>query len=168
MKTKLMSAVVFIVAVAIIVVLDRISKQWIVTNIFLNDGFPVIKGFFNIVYVRNFGGAFSILQHKKYLFMVMGIAVPVLLIYFLKDKFSRLSYLIAASMIVGGAIGNLIDRFCFGYVIDFLQFGRFPVFNVADSFITVGVTFLAVLMIIDDFSQKKSAQPEEEKGDKDA
>jgi signal peptidase II len=80
----------------------------------------------------------------------MGILIPIFLLLFMRKKLGDLRYLIPSAMIIGGAIGNLIDRLAFGYVIDFLQFGSFPVFNVADSFITTGVILLSFSMLRDD------------------
>lgn len=90
----------------------------------------------------------------------MGALVPIYLLYFLRNKLLEIKYVIPIAMIIGGAIGNLLDRLMFGYVIDFLQFGSFPVFNVADSFITTGVILLAFFMMRDDSinDKKVSAQ----------
>ena len=155
LKNKYHSIIIFIALFIFIIVADRLSKNWITEHILLNDGFPVIQGFFNIVNVRNFGGAFSIFQHQKLLFISMGALVPIFLLIFLREKLSELKYLITSTMIIGGAIGNLIDRLLFGYVIDFLQFGTFPVFNIADSFITTGVILLAYFMMKEDSEKKQ-------------
>jgi len=155
---KLSAPAKIIISVSIIILIilaDRLSKNWIIANIALNDGFPVIKGFFNIVNVCNFGGAFSMFQNQKALFIAAGIFVPMLLLFLIKQKFDKIGFLISSSMIVGGAIGNLTDRLIYGYVIDFLQFGSFPVFNVADSFITVGVCILAICIIKEDTEKSK-------------
>ena len=162
MSRKASDIVLLIVIIAIVIALDRWSKYWIVTNIRLEDGFTVIKNFFNIVYVRNFGGAFSILQHRKELFIITGTLVPLIIILFLRNRmFENKICLLSCAMIIGGALGNLYDRIVYGYVIDFLQFGRFPVFNIADSCITVGVFILAIVLIKDDMKQNKKIENQE-------
>ncbi len=159
-KIGLILCTLFIIVA--VVAIDIVTKNWIVTNLPLGGGFPVIDYFFNIVNVRNFGGAFSILQHKRIFFIFMNITVPVLMIVFLRGKILKsFAYATAVAMICGGSIGNLIDRLKYGYVIDFLQFGTFPVFNGADSFITTGVVFLALLMIGDELREAKAKEERE-------
>ena len=112
----------------------------------------VIPGFFQLTNVRNTGAGFSILtDHTEFLSAVSLLAVIALIYMLRKEKsvLTRISYL----MIIAGAIGNLIDRFRLGYVVDFLDFYifgyDFPVFNVADSFITIGC-FLLILINLKD------------------
>lgn len=130
--------------VLLILSLDQLTKFVVVKNLFPNQSFPVIKGIFHISLVYNRGAAFGILKNQVAL-LILTALFAVALIYF-NIKKSRLKKLslekIALSLILAGAIGNLIDRICFGYVIDFLDFRIWPVFNVADSAITIGAILL--------------------------
>jgi len=93
--------------------------------------------------VHNRGAAFGILKNQLFVFVIISLLAIALILYHLKDrKKSRLSS-ISLSLILGGAVGNLIDRLRFGFVIDFLDFRVWPVFNIADSAITIGVVLLS-------------------------
>lgn len=151
MRNIVIKLVVLFAIVLFVIFADQYTKQLVVSQIPLDEGISLWKQFFMLFYVRNYGGAFSIFQNAKYLFLTTGILIPIIISWFFRKKILE-SYLFTTSisMIVGGAIGNLIDRFRFGYVIDFIKVGTFPVFNVADSFITVGVIFLAILLYIEE------------------
>ncbi|MBQ6560660.1 MAG: signal peptidase II [Erysipelotrichaceae bacterium] len=129
---------------------DQFSKFFIVRHFALGQKVSVIPGFFNLTNVRNTGAGFSILTDQTAFLSAVSVIAVIALIYLLrkeKDLFTRISYL----MIIAGALGNLIDRFRLGYVVDFLDFYifryDFPVFNIADSFITIGC-FLLILINI--------------------
>lgn len=128
----------------LLVVIDQVSK-YIVSRINSINSlhFVVIDGFFNITYAENEGAAFSILQGKRIYFIIITFVVIIgLVIYLLKENAKGIEK-ICLILIMAGAIGNLIDRIIHGYVIDFLDFNifgyDFPIFNVADSYITIGV-----------------------------
>jgi len=135
----------------IVLIIDQITKIIILKYLFLHQEIPVIPGFFNIVSVRNPGGAFGFLANHSSLvralvfFVVSGFAV-IAVIYFYWSTPKDLKWLSSAfAMILGGAAGNLVDRFRFGEVVDFLDFYinyfnyHWPAFNVADSAITIGM-----------------------------
>ena len=147
-----MTIVIDIAAVVLMIFADQFSKFFIVRNFALGQKMTVIPGFFQLTNVRNTGAGFSILtDHTEFLSAVSLLAVIALIYMLRKEKsvLTRISYL----MIIAGAIGNLIDRFRLGYVVDFLDFYifgyDFPVFNVADSFITIGC-FLLILINLKD------------------
>ncbi|MBE6947743.1 MAG: signal peptidase II [Ruminococcaceae bacterium] len=131
-----------------IVGVDQLVKYLIVANIPLYGQAPLVPGIIKLTYVQNTGAAFSMFQGMQWLFMVIFAALTVLLIfeYFKKPlpftKFER--FCIAA--IYGGGLGNMIDRVALGYVVDMFQteFITFPIFNVADIFITCGCILLMV------------------------
>lgn len=134
----------FVIAIWVIAA-DQATKAVITSQVALNDAIEVIPGLFNIVYVRNLGAAFGILNDgsvlsKLFLIGVSSIALVLIGSLIKSSKDALLSF--ALSLIAGGAVGNLIDRVRLGYVIDFLDFyiGEYhwPAFNVADSAITVG------------------------------
>lgn len=137
---------IFII-VAAIIVFDQLAKYIAAQSLSLNQPISVIKGIFSLTLVHNRGAAFGILKNQVPLFIVTSV-VAVLLIYSeLKHNRHRKAYSIALGLILAGALGNLIDRIFLGYVIDFLDFHFWPVFNVADSAITVGALILGWTLI---------------------
>ncbi|MGX9707893.1 signal peptidase II [Laceyella tengchongensis] len=136
-----------------ILILDQWTKWLVVHNMSLYESIPVLQGFFYITSHRNRGAAFGILQNKQWLFIIITFIVIGFVLYYLWQlKHERPIMSFSFSLILGGAIGNLIDRLRSGEVVDFLhfQFGsyQFPIFNVADSAIVVGVIVLIILTLI--------------------
>lgn len=147
---------IYYVIAAIVLVLDQASKWVIANRMGLHESIPVIGEFFQIVSHRNRGAAFGILQNQRWFFLIITLAVVIGIIWYLRktarDKRKLLS--LALGLLLGGAIGNFIDRALFGEVVDFLQFrfifdffGKaidytYPIFNVADSAIVVGVALI--------------------------
>jgi signal peptidase II len=148
-----------ILPAASVVVLDQITKLWVSSTIALGEKIPVIPGFFNLVHVRNRGMAFGMMNRPgsdwgSYVLIAAScVAVALLLFWFGKAKHEGYRIVIGLSLILGGALGNLIDRLRLGEVIDFLDFclsplnWHWPAFNLADSAVTVGTLWLAVYMI---------------------
>lgn len=132
------------IIVALIFSLDQISKYLIVKNLFLHQSIPVVKGIFHLTLVYNRGAAFGILKNQIYLFVLVSVLSILLIISALRGcGFKKISlYSVSLAFILAGAFGNLIDRLVLGYVIDFLDFRVWPVFNIADSAITVGASLL--------------------------
>lgn len=122
--------------------LDQLSKFIITKNLFQNQSIPIIKGVFHITLVHNRGAAFGILKNQIPLFIITSVFAIILIYFNIKKNKQSKFYSIALSLILAGALGNLIDRLFFGYVIDFLDFRIWPVFNVADSAITIGAILL--------------------------
>jgi signal peptidase II len=139
---------VFIV-VPVVLFCDQLTKLFIINKLSLNQSIPLIKGIFHLTLVYNRGAAFGILKNQIPLFVFTSL-VAIILIYLNykknKDKESFL-YNLSLALILAGALGNLIDRLFFGFVIDFLDFRIWPVFNIADSAITVGAFLLAYSML---------------------
>ena len=138
----------------LIVVLDQVSKFAAVKYLKGKDPYIIIENFFQLCYVENRGAAFGILQNRKFFFVVVTSVVIICIIFFLVKYSNNLNLLIKTGliMLLGGAVGNFIDRIRLGYVIDFLSFrlGKsydFPVFNVADMFIVCG-TILVMFLIL--------------------
>ena len=135
-----------------IVAADQISKALVLTHIPLGGEVSVLPGVVGLTYVRNFGAAFSSFQGMQWLFALIFIVFTVAVIWEYRKKampFTKLErWCIAA--IYGGGLGNMIDRLRFGYVVDMIetQFVEFPVFNVADSFITCGCILLVAHLIL--------------------
>lgn len=159
MKNKLISICVALVVVLLLVGLDQATKWAIVESIDLYERIEVIKGFFYLTYVQNFGASFSILEGiGVWFFAILTIVcLVVIVIEFIRHNDFRIQ--LSLALVFSGAVGNLIDRIMYGYVRDFLSFNLlgwdFPVFNVADICITVGFACLVGIMIFDDIQEKK-------------
>lgn len=135
----------------LIIFLDQGTKVWIIQ---VKPAIRVIPGFFNIHYIENTGAAFGILQGKLAFLTFVSVAAVVFLLFFIfYERKAKQGLLLALGCILGGTLGNLIDRVRLKYVIDFLQvyvklFGKYyywPSFNIADSAISIGVVLLIVL-----------------------
>lgn len=149
-------------------VIDQITKQLVVANFSLYESVNILP-FFNLTYMQNTGAAFSFLADaggwQRWFFTVIAVVISSVLLFWMKKaKSTDVLLPVAFALIISGAIGNVIDRLLFGYVIDFLDFyvGNYhwPAFNIADSAIFVG----AALMIYDSFtSTEASAEASTEK-----
>ncbi|MEQ2130695.1 signal peptidase II [Caldanaerobacter subterraneus KAk] len=140
-----------IAIVVFVVFLDQFTKYLAAKYLMPVGSYPVIKHFFHLTYVENRGAAFGMLQNKTLFFIVITVVVGIVLIYSMIKLPENSLYNYTLAMILGGAIGNLIDRVRLGYVVDFIDFKFFPaVFNIADSFIVVGAIILGYLMIFKD------------------
>jgi len=147
----------FVLTALVIIVLDQITKVYIDTHMTLHECIPVIQGFFNITYVRNPGAAFGILSDAtpfiRALFLIgVSIFAAGLIVYYIaRMKKEDILLVYGMSLIMGGAVGNLIDRIRLGEVIDFLDVFistyHWPAFNVADSAVTVGAIILFYKLI---------------------
>ena len=133
----------------IILIADQFTKVLIVGFYQLGDS-TLVTSFFNVVRVHNSGAAFSFLAGssgwQRWFFTVIGLAAAALILWLLKSHSGQRLFALALACILGGAIGNVIDRLLYGYVVDFLDFHwhgwHFPAFNVADSAITIGAACL--------------------------
>jgi len=131
-----------------IIFLDRITKIFFSRVLSVGESLPVIRNFLTMTLVHNTGIAFGLFRDQGIVFIIVPIIAIFLLFYNIfyyhrnQEELSR-TYIIAFSMILGGAIGNLIDRMVFGYVIDFIDLQVWPVFNIADSAITLGAVIIA-------------------------
>ena len=144
----------------LLLALDQASKQWIVANYQLGDATPVLD-FFNIVRAHNTGAAFSFLAQaggwQRWFFTGLGGAAAVFITWQLRAHPGQRLFCFALSSVLGGAIGNVIDRVVYGHVVDFLDLHwagwHFPAFNVADSAITVG----ALCLVLDELLRVRRA-----------
>lgn len=137
-----------------IIILDQVTKLLAIKCLKNNYPIVIIKDYFELRYVENYGAAFGILQQRRWFFIIITSFVLIFLIIYLVKNHNSLSNILKLStyMLLGGAIGNLIDRIRLGYVVDFLRVNiiklyDFPVFNIADIFIVIG-TILIVYIIL--------------------
>lgn len=129
-------------------ILDQLLKYWIRTNMTLGQSIPVISGVFHITYIENPGAAFGILSNHRILFLLLT-AVIVFIMLYLYYTLQNKKSLAACSLglIISGAAGNFIDRFLRGTVTDMFDFQIWPVFNIADICICVGIAMLCYILI---------------------
>jgi len=132
---------VFIIVVTILS-LDQLVKFIVTKNLAPNSSLPVIKGIFHLTLVHNPGAAFGILKNQLVLFIFTSIFAIILIYLNLKNNKHKKYIAVSMSLILAGALGNLCDRLFFGYVIDYLDFRIWPVFNIADTSITIGAILL--------------------------
>lgn len=144
-----------IVVFFVVVVLDQMTKKFFSDLLTLGESIPVIDGVFHFTLVHNTGIAFGLFKNQGFVFIVIPIIAVALLVYniyyYQKQGTLNRLYILGFSLILGGAIGNLIDRVMLGYVVDFFDFQIWPVFNVADSAITVG----AIIILLTCLPEKK-------------
>ena len=133
----------------IFLIIDQITKILVIKILPLSGSIEIIKNFFYIIPTNNTGAAFSILLGKRIFLIVVAILIIGILLYYIKkNKVDGKLNIIAFSLIIGGSLGNLIDRIVRGYVVDFISIKlgsyNFPIFNVADTLIGVGVFLLLI------------------------
>ncbi|MEO6422852.1 MAG: signal peptidase II [Candidatus Nitrotoga sp.] len=142
----------------IIIIFDQLTKLWISQSFIYGESLPVTD-FFNLVLVHNSGAAFSFLSNaggwQRWLFSAIALTASAWIIWLLHRHNHETLFCFSLTLILGGALGNLIDRLAYGYVVDFLDFYwstyHFPAFNIADSAVTCG----AGLLLLDGFTKKK-------------
>ena len=143
--------IIFLLGVIAVVFLDRLTKIFFSGFLDLNESIAVIHNVFHFTLVHNTGIAFGFFKDCGAVFIIIPVILTGLLVYNIyyyrhSPQLSRI-YIVAFSLILGGAIGNLIDRILLGYVIDFIDFRVWPVFNVADSAITIGAAIILLKCI---------------------
>ena len=169
MKRYFKNYLVLALVAFLIVGLDQYTKAWIRANIPLGSSFSPVEAvfpFFKLVHWYNTGVAFGLFQGFGDIFTILAILVVAAIIYYYPrvpehDWTLRL----AMGLQLGGALGNLVDRVTIGHVTDFIAVGNFPVFNIADSSITVGVMVLVLGMLIQEQRAKQKSEAEEKRTD---
>lgn len=121
---------------------DQISKTLIVRNLRLSESWPE-EGFFRLTYARNTGTAFGLFQDQAMILTIVSFVAVAAIIYFYRNAMTSPLMRAALGLQLGGAFGNLLDRVRLGYVVDFIDVGPWPIFNLADSSIVVGIAILA-------------------------
>lgn len=154
MKRKVTVPLVIVALIA----LDQWVKFEIVKNIQLGEVKPFIPKILSLTYLRNTGAAFSILENQQWLFAVITLVVIGAAIWYLSKHIKGSIWLLSSlSLIIAGGIGNFIDRMRQGFVVDMFQldFINFAIFNVADSYLTIGVMVLVVMMLKEEDNASK-------------
>ncbi|MEP6757430.1 MAG: signal peptidase II [Chthonomonadales bacterium] len=160
-----MKPIRFFLAAIIIILADQVTKWSVVRSIPLNQSRPALGKFMVLTYTQNSGGAFSLMQGNPYIFIIVAVvAISALIFAYVKYQQNNLPMSAALALALGGATGNLIDRLRYGYVVDFFDFhggtdrNLFPIFNVADSAISVGIILLMGMLLFS--KEPKKPEPE--------
>ena len=160
----------YILIIAFVIAADQFTKVWASSALTEIATMPVIEDVLHFTYVENRGAAFGMLADHRWIFMVLSvIGIAALTFWMLTDKSLTRTMKIILAMIIGGGIGNMIDRIRLGYVVDFIdcRFIDFYVFNVADSFVTVGCILFVLLLAYEEYKnvkKKKDAEAVTEDG----
>ena len=158
---------IWIIFMLLCVFLDQITKYLVVIYMDLYESVDIIPGVLRFTYIRNEGAAFGSFSDSRWVFMVLSaVAIIGILLYFFIKKPQNKLFCSALTLIVGGGVGNMIDRIRLGYVVDFIDFYAFPNvwkwnFNVADSFVCVGAGLVILWMIIDIVKENKKIRQSE-------
>ncbi|UCG54081.1 MAG: signal peptidase II [Dehalococcoidia bacterium] len=139
---------IFLITSIPVIIVDQLSKLWIKSNLAIGESTFEI-GFFRLTHVRNTGSSFGLFQNQNLIlsiFAIVGACIILFLVFFMHRRFQILNTFLSKlslGLIFAGAVGNLINRLNFGYVVDFIDFNYWPAFNVADSSVVVGSILLA-------------------------
>lgn len=149
---RIIGLITYIVITAVLTQLDQITKYVAESNLYMKNDIDIIKNVLTLTYLRNNGSAFGMFSGKINAFLVLTVIIVVVITYIVIRMPVTKRYLpmyIVCTMLVSGAIGNFIDRVRFGYVRDFIYFKliNFPVFNVADCYVTISVAIFIVLIL---------------------
>ena len=145
---NVLMTVYFIITGIIILVADQVSKYWVTRNIPINESKEVMPNFLYITHIINTGAAFGLFQNNaKPLAIVSVVAIILIIVLSAMLPLNSIFYNISLGFILGGALGNLVDRYFVGEVVDFIHFVFFPIFNIADSFIVIGFCLIIILII---------------------
>lgn len=141
---------IWLAIIAVVIFLDQLTKNLTVLHLKPIPTQPIIQDVIHLTYVENRGAAFGMLANNRWVFMIISsVAIVALLVYLIWKKPTNKWECVALSFVIGGGIGNMIDRFALGYVVDMIdcRFINFAVFNVADSFVCVGAGILVVYLL---------------------
>lgn len=145
-----------IIIIVLGIILDRVTKLWAIKRLSIGEDIVVIKDFFSFSYLENRGAAFGIFKDKQLLLISITMVAILLMMFYLFINKTNLKILkISLSLIISGAIGNLIDRIKYRYVVDFIFFHykdkyHFPIFNIADVLVSLGTILLIIFIIKED------------------
>lgn len=138
----------YFIIIALIVILDQLVKYIVQSRLDLNQTIPILEDVLHLTYIHNNGAAFSILENMTGLLIFLPLVITVIVLVYIavKRRKEHGLLLLSLALIAAGGIGNLIDRISYGYVVDYIDFRVFPIFNVADISVTCGCGLLIIYM----------------------
>lgn len=164
-----MATVLILIGVIVAsVFLDQLTKMLAVVYLQGEPSFPLWRDVLHFTFVKNEGAAFGMLSDQRWVFMVFStVAIVALSVYLFRFCREGMWAKVAMAMIIGGGIGNMIDRVAYGYVVDFIDFTliHFAVFNVADSFVTVGAGILIVYFLHQQIVESRAAKAKKQEAE---
>jgi len=161
-RGRLTRELALLVIASLVIALDQVSKFLVRANLSLGQSIPE-EGFFRITYITNAGASWGIFSNAVFLTVATAVVVIATLVIYLRYALVRRTlFRLALGLLIGGSMGNMIDRLSQGRVTDFIDVGAWPVFNIADCAIVIGVVLIAANLI---FSVKREKQPSEPKDD---
>jgi signal peptidase II len=146
------SAVIFCLIAVSVIILDQLVKFFVEKTALGEKIFGI--GFFSFTHLHNYGAGFSILQGYSWLFVAVALIMAALIILFYNKIGKNIMMQLGFALFLGGTLSNMFDRIRFGFVIDYLDFRIWPVFNIADSAITVGIAFIIIYYLFLEKSKK--------------
>lgn len=142
-----MKFIIFFIFSFFLILIDRISKYFILKNLRFGESIKILGDLLKFERVENRGGIFGIFPQGRIFFILISIvALIIIFIIFIKLKSNSILLIFLLSLIFSGILGNLIDRIFYGFVVDFISVRNFPVFNLSDSYITVGVILILLFL----------------------
>ena len=141
------------------IIIDQLTKLLVVANLPFNSTVSVLGDFFGLRYIHNQGAAWSLLEEHPMLLVVLSLVILIVVIVLLyktpkEQKLLRAGF----ALVIAGALGNLIDRIRLGYVVDFLRLPHWPIFNIADCLLVVGVILICIVLLFGKTDQTKTKQ----------
>lgn len=149
-----------------IIIVDQVSKAAAINKLMGQRPVEIVRNFIELHFVKNYGAAFGILQNQRWFFIIITFVVIAGMVFYMLKNDRRMTLVskLAISMLVGGAGGNLLDRWRLGFVVDFikvdLKIYNFPVFNIADIFIVIGTALLVYTVVFDKLELKPEKKDE--------
>ena len=162
-------AIFFAATAGAVIVADQVTKALVRHLLDVGESVPVIDGILWFTHVQNIGGAFGVLRGQRWVFVGLAFAVLFAIWWVLRRGHAdRLVARVGLALVAGGTIGNLVDRLAAGTVTDFIDFGWFPVFNIADMALDIGVALIIVWLLFDHSAAPAAVRDEGASGSGDA
>lgn len=139
--------ILFFIIASIVIFADQLSKFIVRHKLPIGKEIPIINQVVSITHIRNSGAAFGLFQNGRIIFIIVGAISIFIMLYFINFFTSSIFLAISSGLLFGGIIGNLLDRIFLGYVTDFIYFRHWPVFNIADSCVDIGLFLIAIYLL---------------------
>ena len=139
--------ILFFIIASLVIFADQLSKFIVRCKLPIGKEIPIINQVVSITHIRNSGAAFGLFQNGRILFIIVATVSLFIMLYFLHFFTSSIFLAVSSGLVFGGIVGNLLDRIFLGYVTDFIYFAHWPVFNIADSSLDIGISLIAIYLL---------------------